>query len=40
MMAASLKDGDDIVDLLLARGADVTAKSMFCREKDNEQTWY
>ena len=29
MMAASLKDGDDIVDLLLARGADVNAKSMF-----------
>ena len=27
MIAASLKDGDEIVDLLLARGADVNAKS-------------
>ena len=27
MMAASLKDGDETLDLLLARGADVNAKS-------------
>lgn len=29
MMAASLKDGDEIVDLLLRKGADVNAKSEF-----------
>ena len=33
MMAASLKDGDEIVDLLLARGADVNAKSGFSVKK-------
>ena len=28
MMAASLKDGEDLVDLLLAKGADVNMLSM------------
>lgn len=27
MMAASLKEGDEVVDLLLRKGADVNAKS-------------
>jgi hypothetical protein len=29
MMAASRKDGDDLVDLLLSRGADVNMTSMY-----------
>lgn len=29
MMAASLKDADELVDLLLARDADVNMKSVF-----------
>lgn len=27
MIASSLRDGDDVVDLLLAKGADVSCKS-------------
>lgn len=29
MIAVSLKEGDDIVNLLLKKGAEVNAKSMF-----------
>lgn len=30
MIASSLREGDDIVDLLLNKGADVTCKSQSC----------
>ena len=29
MIAASLREGDDVVDVLLSKGADVNAKSRF-----------
>ena len=33
MMAASLKEGDEVVDLLLNKGADVNYKSQSMRER-------
>lgn len=37
MIACSIPDGDDLVDLLLSRGADVNAKSKHSLAKQNNE---
>lgn len=39
MMAASLKDSDELVDLLISRGADVNIKSMQARLQFGRDTY-